>query len=640
MSEPAPNATPDSPEDGQGGISKFLWIPLGALILIQVGMWLAPSQNPALPEPSKTHPKSQYQDTQDNRTVRLTRSLETLAVLMALEGQDNGSRVMFTNKFASMEHIEIQHLIQRLKPQAEAGNQTAQRELIAACLYEDFGREDPDTADRWAQHIAASMAGKTLHRRGRELSRQVCASCHVYPEPNIHARSVWLNGIFPWMEFMLGMRERVLMTPFGEKIEIETSHLPEQSPLTFAEWTAIRYFYLREAPAKLPPLPPRGKIAETTSRFQVIVPKTPLEPSVAVVNIDPANRCFYASDDGTKKLHRIDANGKLIDTLDIQDVATRVIPSPNGPLVALAGDVYNSDAFKGSLLRLDRAELLDANATTLLTRLRRPVELAVADLNADGREDLVICEFGFNAGRVCWWEQEANGTYTPHELLKQPGGINVRIHDFNGDQKPDIALVIAQAREGIHLFLNQGGSFERKDIRLRHPAWGYSHLEVVDFDKDGDLDLLVTNGDNGDIQPPPLRPYHGIRLLVNDGDNNFEEAFFWPQNGAFGALPEDFDGDGDMDILAISYFPNYTEMEGESLVYLENQGGLEFKASTFPENITGRWLVMDKGDLDGDGDVDVVLGAFNEFPGQRPMKIRTAWKERGASLLILRNTTR
>ena len=79
------------------------------------------------------------------------------------------------------------------------------------------------------------------------------------------------------------------------------------------------------------------------------------------------------------------------------------------------------------------------------------------------------------------------------------------------------------------------------------------------------------------------------------------------------------DGDGDMDMLAIAYFPDYAKSKEESLVYLENQGDLKFKASTFPEvNIAGRWLVMDKGDLDGDGDTDVVLGAFNQFPGQKP----------------------
>ena len=57
-------------------------------------------------------------------------------------------------------------------------------------------------------------------------------------------------------------------------------------------------------------------------------------------------------------------------------------------------------------------------------------------------------------------------------------------------------------------------------------------------------------------------------------------------------------------------------------------------------NIAGRWLVMDKGDLDGDGDTDVVLGAFNEFPGQNPHFVNNAKRKSKAAIVILKNNTR
>ena len=48
----------------------------------------------------------------------------------------------------------------------------------------------------------------------------------------------------------------------------------------------------------------------------------------------------------------------------------------------------------------------------------------------------------------------------------------------------------------------------------------------------------------------------------------------------------------------------------ESFVYLEQTSPFQFKASTIKEFDEGRWLTMDAGDVDGDGDDDIVLGSL------------------------------
>ena len=49
-------------------------------------------------------------------------------------------------------------------------------------------------------------------------------------------------------------------------------------------------------------------------------------------------------------------------------------------------------------------------------------------------------------------------------------------------------------------------------------------------------------------------------------------------------------------------------------VYLQQEKPLEFTAHTLPASRSGRWLTMDTGDIDKDGDIDIALGSYNAGP--------------------------
>ncbi|MCL4181777.1 MAG: VCBS repeat-containing protein, partial [Verrucomicrobia bacterium] len=159
------------------------------------------------------------------------------------------------------------------------------------------------------------------------------------------------------------------------------------------------------------------------------------------------------------------------------------------------------------------------------------------------------------------------------------------------------------------------------------------------FNRDGRLDFLVTNGDNGEYESP-TKKYHGVWLYLAQPDGEYAEHFLFPLNGAYRVLARDFDGDGDLDLAVNSYFPDYVNSPRESFVLLLNEGNLKFSPSTFRECIAGRWLVMDAGDLDGDGDPDIVLGSYIHGPGAVPGFLLDTWTRQGASLQILRNLHR
>ncbi|HEY1021786.1 MAG TPA: VCBS repeat-containing protein, partial [Flavisolibacter sp.] len=103
------------------------------------------------------------------------------------------------------------------------------------------------------------------------------------------------------------------------------------------------------------------------------------------------------------------------------------------------------------------------------------------------------------------------------------------------------------------------------------------------------------------------------------------------------AVARDFDGDGDLDIASISYFPDYDSRPSESFLYWENKGGLSFKPFTVKEATTGRWLTMDAGDVDSDGDTDIVLGNAKFTLGYIPGWLMKQWNANSPSVLVIKN---
>jgi hypothetical protein len=61
--------------------------------------------------------------------------------------------------------------------------------------------------------------------------------------------------------------------------------------------------------------------------------------------------------------------------------------------------------------------------------------------------------------------------------------------------------------------------------------------------------------------------------------------------------------------------------QNESFLYFQNQGNLNFKVSNLNIQFGGRWMVMDAGDADQDGDLDILLGNF-QFGAPKKGKVK------------------
>lgn len=199
----------------------------------------------------------------------------------------------------------------------------------------------------------------------------------------------------------------------------------------------------------------------------------------------------------------------------------------------------------------------------------------------------------------------------------------------------DIITLFAQGDEGISIFYNDGqGGFREERVLRFNPSYGSVYFELVDFNNDGSLDILYCNGDNGDY-PPVLKDYHGIRIFENDGNNNFEQVYFFPMYGAYKCSAADFDLDEDLDIIAISYFPDFQAEQRQDFVYLKNLGNYSFSPQFLQKDIPSRWVTFDIGDLDGNGYKDIVLGAFGTYQDTTSQYDKTL--QEANSLLLLKN---
>jgi hypothetical protein len=94
-----------------------------------------------------------------------------------------------------------------------------------------------------------------------------------------------------------------------------------------------------------------------------------------------------------------------------------------------------------------------------------------------------------------------------------------------------------------------------------------------------------------------------------------------------------------MDFGLLSSFPDYERNPRSSFLYLENLDAEKFKfqASTFNKASLGRWLLMDTGDVDADGDEDIFLSSFTYSFSPVPSELLKTWEKSNTDILILEN---
>lgn len=494
--------------------------------------------------------------------------------------------------------------------------------------------------------LSTEQRAQLADLNGKELATAVCGSCHLFPEPQLLARDVWQKGVLPRMALYLGIRE-FGKDPYQElRLEeidrvINAGTFPDQPLLDSASWAKINAYYQREAPEAAIPQAPKAALVPDLPLFEPVSLRFDRQqpPLTTLIRYD-AHTGYLWVGDGQGMVRRLDRQLRVKDSISVGSPPADLITGPGAEaLLVLMGVMVPNDLAAGKLVRLNTAGTL-SNAQVVLQNLVRPVQVVTSDLDADGTDEYLVCNYGNNTGSLSRYQAPAaNRPAGPEQIVKAAAGFRkVLVRDLNRDGKPDLVALTAQGNEGIWAFENQGGGrFEEKPLLRFPPVYGSSYFQLVDFNGDGFEDILYTNGDNADYSVS-LKKYHGVRLFLNDGSNGFKEAWFYPLHGATQAAAHDFDADGDLDIAAIAFFPDYEKAPEEGFVYLENQGNLAFTPRTFKNAGRGKWLVMETGDFDGDNDTDIALGSFTYGPAGAALSYSWGWQREGASVVVLHNT--
>ena len=489
--------------------------------------------------------------------------------------------------------------------------------------------------------LIGSASSPDFLAQGRELARVHCQGCHLQPEPDQLDKATWYEQTLPRMSIRLGfMPQSIDRHPEADLLKA-SGRFATTPYIPLSDWKAITNFYVSSAPEK--PLPQvRSQPIRVGLKSFRVEPAAATEsggPETTLVRIDSQNRRVFVGDARRKTLELRGPDGSLRQTQTIGNVPVGLSFGSSMGLLASIGSFMPSDRPLADVRRWDGTLRSLATAAPILTNLPRVTQAILEDLNGDGRQDLIVCAFGNVMGRFSWHENLGGGKYSEHVLWDRPGAIAAQVLDFNQDGRPDIGVLVAQETESFFVFLNRGaGEFSMQVGFQRSPLFGHTSFDVADLDGDGRPDLVVTNGDNGEYASP-IKRYHGIRVYMGRPDLTFKESFFYPLNGAFKAFIRDFDQDGHPEIAAISYFPDYSQSPEEGFVCLENRGNFRFAAATFKESLAGRWLTLDCGDLDGDGDEDLVLGSHIHGPSPVPDNLKANWERDRIPYMILRNTT-